>query len=458
MKKLWGGRFKKDISDTMLDFVSSISFDKKLVKYDIQGSIAHAKMLKKCKIIADNEANQIIRGLNIILNEVNTGELTVDDQAEDIHTWVENQLMKKIGNIAGKLHTARSRNDQVALDERMYLKEEIIVIKQNLKSLQEALLIAAQNYLGVIMPGFTHMQHAQPILFSHHLLAYFFKFNRDRERLIDLFKRVDVLPLGSAALGGTSYPIDRHFVAKELDFNVVSPNSLDGVSDRDFIIEFLSDASMAMLHLSRFSEEIILWSSQEFDFIELDDSFCTGSSIMPQKKNPDAAELIRGKTGRIYGHLITLLTLMKSLPLAYNHDMQEDKEPLFDSVDILKKSILIMTGMISTMQVKSDNMKKSISGDFSNATELADYLVKKGLPFRDAHRVVGEIVLYCIDKKKSIEQLNLEELHGFQSTFQKDVLTILSPEDVVNSKISYGGTSIQAVKCAIKEAVRLLEY
>ncbi|MFA5564123.1 MAG: argininosuccinate lyase, partial [Candidatus Caldatribacteriota bacterium] len=376
MKKLWGGRFKKDISDTMLDFVSSISFDKKLVKYDIQGSIAHAKMLKKCKIIADNEANQIIRGLNIILNEVNTGELTVDDQAEDIHTWVENQLMKKIGNIAGKLHTARSRNDQVALDERMYLKEEIIVIKQNLKSLQEALLIAAQNYLGVIMPGFTHMQHAQPILFSHHLLAYFFKFNRDRERLIDLFKRVDVLPLGSAALGGTSYPIDRHFVAKELDFNVVSPNSLDGVSDRDFIIEFLSDASMAMLHLSRFSEEIILWSSQEFDFIELDDSFCTGSSIMPQKKNPDAAELIRGKTGRIYGHLITLLTLMKSLPLAYNHDMQEDKEPLFDSVDILKKSILIMTGMISTMQVKSDNMKKSISGDFSNATELADYLVK----------------------------------------------------------------------------------
>lgn len=457
MKKLWGGRFKKDISDTMLDFVSSISFDKKLVKYDIQGSIAHAKMLKKCKIIADNEANQIIRGLNIILNEVNTGELTVDDQAEDIHTWVENQLMKKIGNIAGKLHTARSRNDQVALDERMYLKEEIIVIQQNLKSLQEALLIAAQNYLGVIMPGFTHMQHAQPILFSHHLLAYFFKFNRDRERLIDLFKRVDVLPLGSAALGGTSYPIDRHFVAKELDFNVVSPNSLDGVSDRDFIIEFLSDASMAMLHLSRFSEEIILWSSQEFDFIELDDSFCTGSSIMPQKKNPDAAELIRGKTGRIYGHLLTLLTLMKSLPLAYNHDMQEDKEPLFDSVDILKKSILIMTGMISTMQVKSDNMKKSISGDFSNATELADYLVKKGLPFRDAHRVVGEIVLYCIDKKKSIEQLNLEELHGFQSTFQKDVLTILSPEDVVNSKISYGGTSIQAVKCAIKEAVRLLE-
>lgn len=457
MKKLWGGRFKKDISDTMLDFVSSISFDKKLVKYDIQGSIAHAKMLKKCKIIADNEANQIIRGLNIILNEVNTGELTVDDQAEDIHTWVEDQLMKKIGNIAGKLHTARSRNDQVALDERMYLKEEIIVIKQNLKSLQEALLIAAQNYLGVIMPGFTHMQHAQPILFSHHLLAYFFKFNRDRERLIDLFKRVDVLPLGSAALGGTSYPIDRHFVAKELDFNVVSPNSLDGVSDRDFIIEFLSDASMIMMHLSRFSEEIILWSSQEFDFIELDDSFCTGSSIMPQKKNPDAAELIRGKTGRIYGHLITLLTLMKSLPLAYNHDMQEDKEPLFDSVDILKKSILIMTGMISTMQVKSDNMKKSISGDFSNATELADYLVKKGLPFRDAHRVVGEIVLYCIDKKKSIEQLNLEELHGFQSTFQKDVLTILSPEDVVNSKISYGGTSIQAVKCAIKEAVRLLE-
>ena len=457
MENLWGGRFKKDINEKMKAFVSSISFDKKLAKYDILGSIAHAKMLKKSKIIASSDADKIIKGLNSILNELNAGYLDIDTKAEDIHTWVENMLRLKIGELAGKLHTARSRNDQVALDERLYLKEEIKLIRQKIKTLQEVFLSAARNHLGVIMPGYTHLQHAQPVLFSHHLLAYFYKCNRDKDRLEDLYKRVDIMPLGSAALAGTSYPVDREYVATELGFSKVSKNSLDTVSDRDFIIEFLAVCSIIMLHLSNLSEELILWSSQEFGFIELDDSFCTGSSIMPQKKNPDAAELIRGKTGRVYGHLMTLLTVMKALPLAYNHDMQEDKEPLFDTVEVLKNSIMLMSGMIQTLQVKPDNMKKLLTGDFSNATELADYLVRKGLNFRDAHKVVGEIVLYCIDKKKNIEQLSLEEFQNFQPLFKKDVLNILSPEDVVNSKNSFGGTAIYRVRESITEAEKELK-
>jgi len=458
MEKLWGGRFRKEIDKRMQAFVSSIYFDKKLIKYDILGSIAHAKMLGKCKIITRDEADKIIKGLKDILRQIKDGSLTVDNQAEDIHTWVENSLRVKIGEIAGKLHTARSRNDQVALDERMYLRDEIKTIQQNLLALQEALLFLARKCSGMIMPGYTHLQHAQPILFSHYLLAYFFKFNRDRERLEDLYKRVDILPLGSAAMAGTSYPIDRQYLAKELNFSEISQNSLDAVSDRDFIIEFLSDSAMTMLHLSRLSEEIILWSSQEFDFIELDDSFCTGSSIMPQKKNPDAAELIRGKSGRVYGHLMTLLTVMKALPLAYNHDMQEDKEPLFDSVEVLKNSLIIMSGMVRTLQVKSENMRHSLKGDFSNATEVADYLVKKGLAFREAHQVVGEIVLYCTDKKKVIEELSLKEFQNFQHLFEKDVLNILSPEDVVDTKNSEGGTSAVNVKKAIMEAGKILNH
>jgi len=457
MEKLWGGRFRKVIDQTMQAFVSSIYFDKKLVKYDILGSIAHAKMLGKCKIITRDEADKIIKGLKDILSQIKDGSLTVDNQAEDIHTWVENSLREKIGEIAGKLHTARSRNDQIALDERMYLRDEIKTIQQNLDALQEALLFMARNHLGIIMPGYTHLQHAQPLLFSHYLLAYFFKFNRDRERLEDLYKRVDILPLGSAAMAGTSYPIDRQYLAKELHFNEISQNSLDAVSDRDFIIEFLSDSAMIMLHLSRLSEEIILWSSQEFDFVELDDSFCTGSSIMPQKKNPDAAELIRGKSGRVYGHLMALLAVMKALPLAYNHDMQEDKEPLFDAVEVLKNSLIIMSGMIRSLQVKSENMRNSLKGDFSNATEVADYLVKKGLAFREAHQVVGEIVLYCIEQKKNIEQLSIKEFQHFQTLFEEDILNILSPEAVVNSKKSYGGTSIHRVKQAIIEAEKIFD-
>ena len=458
MEKLWGGRFKKDINQSMQTFISSILFDKKLVRHDILGSIAHAMMLGKCNIITKEESDKIVKGLKVIFEEIEKGSLTIDDQAEDIHTWVENTLKERIGEIAGKLHTARSRNDQVALDERMYLKEEIQIIQDNLNVLQKVLLVAAEDYLGVTMPGYTHLQHAQPILFSHHLLAYFFKFNRDRERLWDLYDRVDVLPLGSAALAGTSYPIDREYIAKELHFSKVSQNSLDAVSDRDFIIEFLSVAATAMLHLSHLSEELILWSSLEFNFIELDDSFCTGSSIMPQKKNPDAAELIRGKTGRVYGNLISLLTTMKALPLAYNHDMQEDKEPLFDSVEVLKNSIIIMSGMIQTMQVNTERMKNSLEGDFSNATEVADYLVRKDVSFREAHQVVGEIVLYCIEQKKDLEQLNLKEFQQFQSLFKVDILGLMTPEAVVESKSSYGGTSLGRVKEAIIEAEGLLNH
>lgn len=456
MEKLWGGRFKKKINQTMQAFISSISYDKKLFRYDILGSIAHARMLGKCKIISQEESKKMIRGLESILKEIEEGNLTIDSKAEDIHSWVESKLKERIGEVAGKLHTGRSRNDQIALDERMYLKDEIKIIQEYLNILQETLLSAARKYLGIIIPGYTHLQHAQPILLSHYLLAYFFKFQRDRERLRDLFKRVDVLPLGAAALAGTSYPIDREYVAKELGFSMVSQNSIDAVSDRDFIIEFLSDASMMMLHLSHLSEELVLWSSQEFNFIELDDSFCTGSSIMPQKKNPDAAELIRGKVGRVYGHLVSILTMMKALPLTYNHDMQEDKEPLFDTVEFIKSSLIIMSGMIQTFQIKSKSINNSLKGDFSNATEVADYLVKKGLPFREAHEVVGKIVLYCIEQEKYLEKLTLKEFQQFQKLFEKDILRLLNPEAVVNSKKSYGGTALERVQETLIEAEKLL--
>ncbi|PIY32682.1 MAG: argininosuccinate lyase, partial [Candidatus Infernicultor aquiphilus] len=343
MEKLWGGRFKKTINKEMEEFISSLSFDKKLVKYDLLGSIAHAQMLGKCKIITKEETDKIVEGLKQILKEVQEDKVEiVTGEAEDIHSWVENKLKEKIGAIAGKLHIARSRNDQIALDERMYLKEEVLKIQGLLKDLQKSLIATAQKNLGVIMPGYTHLQHAQPLLFSHHLMAYFYMFERDKGRMKDLYKRVDVLPLGSAALAGTSFPIDREYVATQLGFGGISENSLDAVSDRDFILEFLSASAILMMHLSRLGEEMVLWSSQEFDFIELDDSFCTGSSIMPQKKNPDAAELIRGKTGRVYGNLLNLLTVMKALPLAYNHDMQEDKEPLFDTVSTLESSLFLM--------------------------------------------------------------------------------------------------------------------
>jgi len=457
MENLWGGRFKKEINKEMKEFTSSIAFDQKLAVFDITGSIAHAKMLGKCHIIPDVESQKIVAALEVILKDVQKNGLSITGEAEDIHTWVENKLKEKIGDIAGKLHTARSRNDQVALDERLYLKEEVKKIKASLKDLQTSLLLIAEKNLDVIMPGYTHLQHAQPIIFSHHLLAYFYKFNRDKGRMKDLFERMDVLPLGSAALAGTSFPIDREFVAKQLGFDLISENSLDAVSDRDFILEFLSAASICMMHLSRLSEEIILWSSKEFNFIELDDSFCTGSSIMPQKKNPDAAELIRGKTGRVYGNMINLFTAMKALPLAYNHDMQEDKEPLFDSVETIKKSLFLMSQMIKTLTVNRENMSASLKGDFSTATELADYLVRKGLSFREAHKIVGEIVLYCIKNKKNLSQLNLQEFKLFHKIFEEKVTELLNPHAAANAKTSYGGTSLKRVKGSVQKAKKLLK-
>lgn len=458
MEKLWGGRFKKNINQEMEEFISSLSFDQKLVKYDLLGSIAHARMLGKCKIITEEEQKRIILGLGEILQEVQEKKIKIlSDQAEDIHTWVEKKLKEKIGGIAGKLHIARSRNDQIALDERMYLKEEVVTISNLIKDLQRSILDVAQKNLGIIMPGYTHLQHAQPILFSHHLMAYFYIFERDKGRIKDLYKRIDVLPLGSAALSGTSFPIERDLVAKELGFSGISENSIDAVSDRDFIVEFLSHSAILMMHLSRLAEELILWSSQEFNFIELDESFCTGSSIMPQKKNPDAAELIRGKTGRVYGNLIDLLVMLKALPLAYNHDLQEDKEPLFDTVSTLEKSLFLMAKMIETMQINKERMEEATRGDFSTATELADYLVRKGLSFREAHKLAGQIVLYCLEKKKTLEELSLSELNSFHSGFQHDILEKLKPKEAIQIKDSYGGTSLKRVEESIQKAHQLLK-
>jgi len=458
MEKLWGGRFKNNINKKMEKFISSLSFDKKLIKYDLLGSVAHVQMLGKCKIITKEEKDKIAKGLQEILKEVQEGKLEIiNGEAEDIHSWVENKLKEKIGAVAGKLHIARSRNDQIALDERMYLKEEVLKIQDLLKDLQKSLLSSAQKHLGIIMPGYTHLQHAQLLLFSHHLMAYFFMFERDKRRVQDLYKRIDVLPLGSAALAGTSFPIDREFVAKQLGFSKVSENSLDAVSDRDFILEFLSASAILMMHLSRLGEELVLWSSQEFNFIELDDSFCTGSSIMPQKKNPDAAELIRGKTGRVYGNLINLLTMMKALPLAYNHDMQEDKEPLFDTVPTLEKSLSLMSKMIETMQINKEKIEKSTKGDFSTATELSDYLVKKGLFFREAHKLVGGMVIYCLENKKNLEDLTLSELKSFHKNFNEKALEILKPQSAVEAKDSFGGTSLKRVRESIQKAKNILK-
>ena len=458
MEKLWGGRFKKNINKEMEKFISSLSFDKKLVKYDLLGSIAHAQMLGKCKIITKEERNKIVEGLKQILKEVQEGKVKIiTREAEDIHSWVENKLKEKIGAVAGKLHIARSRNDQIALGERMYLKEKVLKIQNLLKDLRKSLLVVAQKNLGIIMPGYTHLQHAQPLLFSHHLMTYFYMFERDKERMKDLYKRVDVFPLGSAALAGTSFPIDREYVASQLGFKQIAENSLDAVSDRDFILEFLSASAILMMHLSRLGEELVLWSSQEFGFIELDDSFCTGSSIMPQKKNPDAAELIRGKTGRVYGNLINLLTMTKALPLAYNHDLQEDKEPLFDTVSTLESSLFLMSKMIETMQINKEKMETSIKGDFSTATELADYLVKKGLTFREAHKLVGGVVIYCLENKKNLEDLTLSELKSFHKNFNEKALEILKPQSAVEAKDSFGGTSLKRVKESIQKAKKILE-
>lgn len=449
--KLWDGRFSKATDAMVDDFNSSIFFDKRLYKQDIEGSIAHAGMLGKQGIIKIEEAELIKKTLKEILADIEAGKVEFDVAAEDIHMNVETILTSRIGDIGKKLHTGRSRNDQVALDIRMYIKEEIKTIDEMLKKLQEVLLNLAKKHTETILPGYTHLQRAQPISFAHHLTAYFEMIKRDRDRLADTYKRTNILPLGSGAMAATTYPLDRYAVAKELGFSDVTLNSLDGVSDRDFCIELLSNFSILMMHLSRFSEEIIMWCSLEFGFIELDDAYSTGSSIMPQKKNPDVAELVRGKTGRVYGSLTALLTTMKSLPLAYNKDMQEDKEPVFDAIDTVKMCLPVFTAMIDTMKVRKENMLNAAKGGFTNATDAADYLVKHGMPFRDAHEVIGKLVFYCIQNNKSLDDLKLEEFKKFSNVFEETIYQAISLEECVNKRNVIGGPSKTMMEEVIKK-------
>lgn len=454
--KLWNGRFKKEMDMDCSKFLTSIAFDIRLAEYDILGSIAHVRMLGKCGIIKKEEMKKIIAGLEKILGEIKKGKLTFTSEDEDIHMLLERKLIEKIGPVGGKLHTARSRNDQVVLDVRMYLRDEIGTILNLILKFQKVIVKIAQKNIDVIMPGFTHLQHAQPILFSHHLLAYWWMLERDKGRLIDCLKRVNVMPLGAGALAGTSFPIDRNYVARLLKFPQVSQNSIDTVGDRDFIIEFLSDAATLMMHLSRISEEIILWNSTEFSFVEMDDAFSTGSSIMPQKKNPDIAELTRGKTGRIYGSLIALLTQMKSLPLAYNRDMQEDKEELFKTIDTLEDVLTVFPKMLSSILINKKRMYTACQEGFLNATNVAEYLTNKGLPFREAHRITGKIVAYCIENKKRLEELSEEEFYKFSPKFKKDVKEVIRLENCVNSRNSFGGTAPSCVKKQIKKIKELM--
>ena len=454
--KLWGGRFSANTDKAVDDFNSSISFDARLYKQDIEGSIAHAKMLGRCGIIPAADTELICKTLLEILRDIEDGKVEFEIDAEDIHMNVEKILISRIGDTGKRLHTGRSRNDQVALDIRMYLKAEVKNIKGMLMELLEALLDISQKNLETIMPGYTHLQRAQPITLAHHVMAYFQMFRRDIGRLNDCYKRMDVMPLGSGALAGTTYPLDRKFVADELGFAAITENSLDGVSDRDFAIELASCISMIMMHLSRFSEELVLWSSGEFAFVEMDDAFSTGSSIMPQKKNPDVAELVRGKTGRTYGDLAALLTVMKSLPLAYNKDMQEDKEAIFDSVDTVKMCLPVFTKMLSTMKIKKENMYKAAQGGFTNATDMADYLVKKGIPFRSAHEIIGKMVLYCINSNKAIEELSMAEFKEFSDKIGDDVYSEIGLEKCVSGRNLPGGPAVESVEASIESGRRFL--
>lgn len=456
MAKLWGGRFAKGTDALVEEFTSSIAFDQRLYREDIAGSIAHARMLAKCGIIAAEEADAIIDGLSAILADIEAGNFSFEVSLEDIHMNIEQRLTERIGPVGGKLHTARSRNDQVALDTHLYLKREIADIAGRLVDLQQALLATAKQHKTVIMPGYTHLQRAQPILFAHHLLAYFFMLARDFSRLAGVWERTDIMPLGAGALAGTTFPIDRFFVAEQLGFNKVYENSLDAVSDRDYILEFLAFASILMMHLSRLSEEIILWSTAEFAFIELDDAHCTGSSIMPQKKNPDVSELVRGKTGRVFGHLMAMLTVAKGLPLAYNKDFQEDKEGLFDTIDTVKFSITVYAAMLRAMRVNSERMQESVKRDFSNATDMADYLVKKGLPFRQAHEIVGKCVHYCIENNKFLMDLSLDEFRRFSDLFAADIEDAINVETCVANRNSFGGTAYSQVEAAMRSAGQMI--
>ena len=448
--KLWGGRFTQPTDKFVEEFTASIDFDKRLYHQDIRGSIAHARMLGKQKIIPMADVERIIHGLQEILLQIEAGEFDFSISLEDIHMNIESRLSAKIGEGGKRLHTGRSRNDQVALDIRLYLRDELVEISAYLDLLIDSLLYQAEANLGVIMPGYTHLQTAQPILFSHHMLAYVEMFKRDKGRMEDCLRRMNVMPLGAGALAGTTFPIDREHVAELLDFPEVTRNSLDSVSDRDFALEFLSAAAIVMMHLSRFSEELILWSTSEFKFIELSDGFCTGSSIMPQKKNPDVPELVRGKTGRVYGNLMALLTVMKSLPLAYNKDMQEDKEPLFDTIDTVKGSLKIFADMIREMRLNAETMRSAAAKGFSTATDVADYLVRKGMPFRDAHEVVGKSVAYCIAGKKDLPELSIEEWRSFSDKIDNDIYDAITLEASVNARQATGGTALERVKAEIE--------
>lgn len=450
MNKMWEGRLSKAIDKKADDFNSSIHFDSRMYLQDIGGSVAHASMLKEQGIISNSDCEAITDGLEGILKDLKSGALEIDEQAEDIHMFIEAELTKRIGDIGKKLHTARSRNDQVALDIRLYLRDESAEIVEMLKSLIFSIIKKAEENINTIMPGYTHLQRAQPITFAHHILAYGMMFSRDIDRISNAVSRMNKCPLGSCALAGTTYNTNRYFTAEKLGFDGITENSIDGVSDRDFCIELLSAFSTIMMHLSRFCEEIILWSSWEFKFIELDDSFTTGSSIMPQKKNPDIAELVRGKTGRVYGDLISTLTMLKGLPLAYNKDMQEDKESVFDAVDTVKQCLSVFTPMFSKIYVLKENMLNAAKTGFINATDLADYLTKKGIPFRSAYKISGEIVAYCIKNKKVLEELSLGEYKSFSEVFDENVYTAIDLKTCIETRISAGGTGENSVKSQIK--------
>ncbi len=456
-KKLWGGRFGESTESLVEDFTESVSFDRRLYDQDIRGSMAHARMLGETGIIPKEDAELIIKGLGEIKERIDSGEFSWQKELEDVHMNIEQALTELIGPAGGRLHTARSRNDQVATDFRLYIRDEIFSLDELLEGLQGAFIHQAESHLDIILPGFTHLQKAQPVLYSHHMLAYFEMFKRDRERLADCLKRVNVCPLGSAALAGTSYPINRHMTAKELGFSDITRNSMDAVSDRDFALEFLFCLSVIMMHLSRLCEELILWMSWEFSYVELPDAYCTGSSIMPQKKNPDVPELVRGKTGRVYGALVSLLTTLKGLPLTYNRDLQEDKEQLFDATDTVKASVSVMTGVVQKMRPRADNMARDTKTGFLTATDLADYLVKKGLPFRQAHEVVGKAVGACVSQGKELHELSQKELKALHPLIGDDVLDVLSVEGSVHSRKCPGGTGIEPVKDALSQAKTWLE-
>ncbi|MEJ1354211.1 MAG: argininosuccinate lyase [Candidatus Sedimenticola sp. (ex Thyasira tokunagai)] len=451
-KKLWSGRFNEPTDAFVEAFTASVEFDQRLYRYDIQGSIAHATMLTKAGILTDAERDRIISGLEAIQQQIEAGEFNWSIELEDVHMNIESALTGAIGDAGKKLHTGRSRNDQVATDVRLYLRDEIEVIRNEVLRLQQALLTVAEREADTILPGFTHLQTAQPITFGHHMMAWFEMLERDRERLADCNKRVNIMPLGAAALAGTTYPIDRHYTAELLGFERPSENSLDSVSDRDFAIEFSAAAALMMMHLSRMSEELIIWSSAQFGFIELSDSFCTGSSIMPQKKNPDVPELVRGKSGRIFGHLMALLTLMKGQPLAYNKDNQEDKEPLFDTIDNVKGSLKVFADMMPAVTCRHDNMRQAAMKGFATATDLADYLVRKGIPFRDAHEVVGKAVALGVERDCDLADLSLTELQSFSSEISEDVFDVLTLEGSVAARDHIGGTAPSQVRAAIARA------